>query len=186
MKSQQDEQPDEDAPEPWEGPPPTEYSGELSPSTGWLAMRELVPCLGASPRTLREVGARLPPGNVVKRGHRLWFKAPVFITEYFRTRLKKVDEEGAPNAQAEKQRWDRIRADLADLELRKRRGELLERAKVQAAGMLVVGEFRLIGEGMERKYGADARRLVDEALDRIEKAIEDCGGGASDGSESGS
>lgn len=154
-----------------------EVAGELSARTGWLRLRELEACLAASRRTLSELYPRLGAENITKRGRILWIKAPVIITEYFRTRMRKIaDEEDAPGGKAETERWTRIRADIAELELAKRRGDLLESQQVRDGCRIVASEIRTLGDRLQRMFGKDAQRVVDEALDNIDSAIEQLGG----------
>lgn len=159
----------------WEAPP-APVAGELSPRTGWLRMGEAEACLATSRRTISEIVPKLGHENVVRRSKSLYLRAPALIAEYFRARPHLLGIEDAAEEQTE--RWTRLRGDLAEVELARRRGELLDAKEVRNCWQVVVDQIRALGDSAQRRWGEDAQRMVLEAVERIEAAVASTGGTA--------
>ena len=74
---------------------------------------------------------------------------------------------GSPAAE----RYRSLKADMAELDRDRMRGELLPRAETRVALSQIAAVIRLAGERLEREHGPDARAVLDEALDEAEAGI---------------
>ena len=98
-----------------------------------------------------------------------------FIAEHWTSlRAAKDDGVGAPAepASPELERWRRARADMAELDLEQRRGDLVDRREFQALLLRTAHILRGLGESLQRQYGPDAQGLLDEAIDDVEREVQ--------------
>jgi hypothetical protein len=79
-------------------------------------------------------------------------------------------ESGADSPNLERLRG--AKADIAEIERDKRRGELLPRDEMRAGLLGIAGCIRDMGERLEREFGHDARQLLDDALDEARAGID--------------
>lgn len=100
-----------------------------------------------------------------------------FLARHARQFAAAIDEEavmaeglvkGSPAAE----RYRSLKADMAELDRDRMRGELLPRAETREALGQVASVIRLAGERLEREHGRDARLILDEALDEAEAGID--------------
>ncbi len=77
--------------------------------------------------------------------------------------------EGSPALE----RYRNAKADLAEMDIKVRSGELSDRAETRAGLMAIAAIFRNGGEAMEKAFGAVARiqfeQLIDDAVDEINR-----------------
>lgn len=71
------------------------------------------------------------------------------------------------------ERFREARANLAELDLREREGELVDRETVHTGVVAIAGLVRSAGEQLQRQYGADAQAILDDALDDAEREIQE-------------
>jgi phage terminase Nu1 subunit (DNA packaging protein) len=76
-----------------------------------------------------------------------------------------------PADSPELERYRKFRADLSELDLRKRRGELVEVADLREALGVVALRLRTLGLDLTREFGADAQRHLDKALADVEAGL---------------
>ena len=69
------------------------------------------------------------------------------------------------------ERWREARATLAELDLAKRQGQLLGRNEVHEMLGRVASILRGAGDMLQREFGPEAHRVLDEALDDAEREI---------------
>lgn len=67
--------------------------------------------------------------------------------------------------------YRRARAALANLDLEKRRGELLERAEVHRVFMAIASLVRQCGEALQRLAGSEALAILNETLEEAERQV---------------
>ena len=70
------------------------------------------------------------------------------------------------------ERYRAARADLAELDLEERRGDLVDRREFQALLLRTAHILRGLGESLQRQYGPDAQGLLDEAIDDVEREVQ--------------
>lgn len=88
--------------------------------------------------------------------------------------LSKAGQEGSGSATKSPalERYREERAKLVRLDRLEREAELLPRAYVQEGLARVAGLLRGMGEALQRAFGPDALRLLDETLDECEREVE--------------
>lgn len=69
------------------------------------------------------------------------------------------------------ERYREARAKLADLDYRKRVGELIDVAAMHERHVRIAGRLRQAGELLGRKFGVDAQLILDEALEDVEREM---------------
>lgn len=74
-------------------------------------------------------------------------------------------------------RFRNARADLAEVELGRRRRELLDRADLRNSLGLMAAAIRRAGDALQRTFGPDAHRVLEDAIDECEQAIDGMLGG---------
>lgn len=75
--------------------------------------------------------------------------------------LKKVD------------RFRDAKAELAEITLRERKGELIDREAMHESLIKLSGLLRGAGERLQRAYGKEAQLILDETLDEFDAQVED-------------
>ena len=70
------------------------------------------------------------------------------------------------------ERYRAAKADLAEMQLERERGELISRDHVRAALGRWAGPLRRAGEILEKQHGQSARKVLDEALAQCDEIAE--------------
>lgn len=79
------------------------------------------------------------------------------------------------------ERYREARAGLANLELHQRQGNLLDRAEVHERMLRAATPLRRAGEALQRKFGVEAQRVLDAAVDEFLREVGVLGSGDSNG-----
>ena len=89
-------------------------------------------------------------------------------------RLDQIEHDGAVAvARGEAaERFRAAKADLAELDLAERRGELISVTDMDAFATRLVALVRSVAEQVQRKYGPESLSLFEKARDQMEKEIE--------------
>ena len=97
---------------------------------------------------------------------------------------KSEDPDLSGDASPQLERFRKYKADLARLDLRTRRGEVVRVADIDATLMQFAGVMRGAGELLARHHGESARQILDEALknagriaNRLRENVNDSDGG---------
>lgn len=137
--------------------------------------QRLDPPVGA--RTVKEyVASGMPglPGQWCLEDCQAWVDENIRHRGEKRPRSAKPDADlflNEPSSPA-LERYRRHRASMALLDLRQRRGELLPREKVHELLGRLSAIIRSAGEALQRQCGADAARLLEDALDEADAEID--------------
>lgn len=97
------------------------------PDLAELSISQLALLTGFMPRTVRKRLAAAHVAPCREDGRTVWYEPPAALRALY----------GAPSGGAERARLDAARADLAELELARRRGELINAEDAAAAGAAV-------------------------------------------------
>ena len=71
-----------------------------------------------------------------------------------------------------KDRDDELKAVEREVRIRKQLGQLVEIEKVKTSLGVIASIYRQVGDGLGRKYGSEAQKFMNEAIDRAEKELE--------------
>lgn len=83
------------------------------------------------------------------------------------------------------EQYRRQRARLAELDVAEREGKLISREKLHAAMAKFAGVIRQAGEVLQRQYGTDAHKVLDDALVDAMRNLDWIAGDDSDGERTG-
>jgi len=144
------------------------------PETTYTA-DEVAAMLGVTLGSFRNRHRKLvPDGLVVTKGRATRFKpaaiAAIVDALVEQAKAKQPSDGGGESDQDV--RYRRIKADMADLDLQKRRGELVEVSIVRRVFSITADQLRRASETLERQYDGDAAKILDHALDDASDAID--------------
>jgi hypothetical protein len=141
----------------------------------WFSRQQAAKLCGVSTKTFDDSIRPLIPADAVKgAGAKLRYFGPAFVAALVRHR-QKVDADGKVKPEEAMPNLERIRdykAQLVEMDVQTRRGELvqLEKVKRAIAGGFVA--FRGTGDQLVRRFGNDAGDLFNEGVAEFEhKAI---------------
>ena len=69
------------------------------------------------------------------------------------------------------ERYREARAELAELDLAERREELIDRGLIRSKLIRLIGLLRACSDRLEKRFGADAKRMVHDTLGEWQRAI---------------
>jgi hypothetical protein len=70
------------------------------------------------------------------------------------------------------ERWRAARADLAELEREQREGNLIPREEIHDGLVRLAARLRKFGETLQRQFGPEAHRLLEELLDDYQHELD--------------
>lgn len=152
---------------------------------GWNTRDEIAGILKIQPRRVDELRQLLPADKQMRRGARIYIEAAA-ITELWwerkhAARLKRnrrLDQEEEsedlePEAgdSAALERLRAAKAALAELELARRKGQLVEVESLRAAMAALATAARLFGDRLRERYGQEAAAMFNEWLETAAAAV---------------
>lgn len=154
------------------------------PGRGWFTRAETAEIFAVSEAQFDKHYRQMAPKSAEKvtrsanQAKKLWFKARDIIDAHTQHEIAKAvkaarpsDDLDAPTGGLPDDRLKTAKARLAELELRKQQGELLELAEVRTLHGRLAAILRGAGATLGRQYGPEAQKLLDEALADFEREV---------------
>jgi len=133
-------------------------------------------CFGTTPQNFRQTILPLVPASCQKKdGRRLLVFGRGCLEAWYANRLRKEIDRDPMEGDGESpsiERWRHARADLAELELEAKKGNLVRREEIHKGLVELAARLRQFGETLQRDFGADAHRLLEELLDDYQREVD--------------
>lgn len=155
----------------------------VGPGSGWVLLSDVAKFLDRNVTLInRDVRPHLAADAVQKFNGRVWIKGQAIINHYVDRAVAKAktdgngSDHGKTQAKGTIDQWAQSEAeDKAKITRMKRlelEGRLLPRHQVHGVFMQTAQLFRRFGETLRKRYGRDARELLDDTLDDIQAQVE--------------
>lgn len=150
------------------------------PDGAWQTRDELCATLGLRHGSIDRLRKSLPPNATRKVGRVLQIHAPTAARTWAkiaatgprrREVLPDLEDEGGDESTPALERYRAARASIAELELAKKRGELVDRQAVVELFAFVTGSARDFAEQLGRIHGDKAREDFNAWLDRVADGV---------------
>lgn len=151
------------------------------PSPAWFSRREMADLFDVDEGTFDRSYRRFVDSNAIKRvGKKLYFHARSTLDSWAAQRSAPNPDDamlrGSDSPSLE--RYRQARADIAEIERDRQRENNVPRRQMVDVLSGLSPRLRRAAAKLERMYGADAGRLLDEAVDEWERGVNHLLGGA--------
>lgn len=150
---------------------------------GWVSRESLAKMLGLQSRRIDELRKLLPKDAQRRDGRTVLIDAQVATRLWYERQADQArrrrsvssdgeDLEGDPGGKSEElERWRAAKASIEELNLARRRGELVPVVELREAVDHLTTSARQLGENLGRIYGPEAARQVNTWLEAAASAI---------------